>query len=109
MDKGMPSPQEKSTLSLPSIQQERSTLSIQEVDRAEISNDHLRSTLLKPPEIRSYDDLLLLKSFMMRTEFVIRHLDRIVNPRQMDELCRNICIEMFNEGGIVFNQGDTGD
>lgn len=109
MDKGMPSPQEKSTLSLPSIQQERSTLSIQEVDRAEISNDHLRSTLLKPPEIRSYDDLLLLKSFMMRTEFVIRHLDRIVNPRQMDELCRNIGIEMFNEGGIVFNQGDTGD
>ena len=88
---------------------DRSTLSIQEVDRAEISNDHLRSTLLKPPEIRSYDDLLLLKSFMMRTEFVIRHLDRIVNPRQMDELCRNIGIEMFNEGGIVFNQGDIGD
>ena len=57
----MPSLQEKSITSIPSMHNDRSTLSIQEVDRAEISNDHLRSTLLKPPEIRSYDDLLLLK------------------------------------------------
>lgn len=75
----------------------------------EKNNEQIRVVLLKTAESRSYDDLLLLKSFLLRTEFMSKNLDGIVNPKQMNEICRHLGLEIYSEGDTVFNQGDIGD
>ncbi len=54
-----------------------------------VNNEQLRYVLLKNPENRSYDDLLVLKGFIGRTEFMQKNLAGIVNPKQMNDLCRH--------------------
>lgn len=73
------------------------------------NNEQLRFVLLKNPENRSYDDLLVLKGFIARTEFMQKNLAGIVNPKQMNDLCRHLGLETYNVGDTVFNQGDIGD
>jgi CRP-like cAMP-binding protein len=72
-------------------------------------NEQLRTVLLKNPEHRSYDDLLVLKGFMSKTEFMMKNLAGIVNPKQMNDICRYINLETYSTGDTVFNQGDIGD
>ena len=74
-----------------------------------VNNEQLRYVLLKNPENRSYDDLLVLKGFIGRTEFMQKNLAGIVNPKQMNDLCRQLGLESYNVGDTVFNQGDIGD
>lgn len=73
------------------------------------NNEQLRHVLLKNPENRSYDDLLVLKGFVTRTEFMQKHLAGIINPKQMNDLCRQLGLESYSSGDTVFNQGDIGD
>jgi CRP-like cAMP-binding protein len=73
------------------------------------NNEQLIHVLLKTPENRSYDDLLVLKGFMLRTEFMHKNLAGIVNPKQMNDLCRQLGLETYSSGDTVFNQGDIGD
>ena len=75
----------------------------------ENNNEQLRFVLLKNPENRSYDDLLVLKGFISRTEFMLKNLAGIVNPKQMNDLCRGLGLETYNNGDTIFNQGDIGD
>eukprot|EP01032_Pedospumella_encystans_P022055 gene22055-25004_t len=78
-------------------------------DGSAANNDQLRQVLLKNPENRSYDDLLVLKGFITRTEFMQKHLAGIINPKQMNDLCRQLGLETYSSGDTVFNQGDIGD
>jgi CRP-like cAMP-binding protein len=73
------------------------------------NNEQLRYVLLKNPENRSYDDLLVLKGFIVRSEFMQKNLAGIVNPKQMNDLCRQLGLETYSVGDTVFNQGDIGD
>ncbi|RYG70281.1 cyclic nucleotide-binding domain-containing protein [archaeon] len=71
--------------------------------------DQIRLALAKPSTNRSYDDLLLLKSYLSRTEFIQKTLAGVANPRQMNDLCRNLGHEHYGANDAVFNQGDPGD
>lgn len=67
------------------------------------------AALKKPSGARTYDDLLLLKSYMLQTEFFEKSILGSANPRQINDLCRGIELEIHKPKGIVFNQGDIGD
>eukprot|EP01038_Epipyxis_sp_PR26KG_P005674 gene5674-7832_t len=71
--------------------------------------EQIRLALLKSPQSRSFDDLLLLKSYLMRTELVTKNLMGIINPRQMNDICRTMQLESFKPNEYVFQQGDIGD
>lgn len=71
--------------------------------------EQILNALQKLPLARSYDDLLLLKSYISKTEFITKDLAGVVNPRQMNDICRSLGLEEFNAGDYVFSQGDTGD
>lgn len=70
--------------------------------------DSIKLILLKPFNVRSYDDILLLKSYLSKTEY-IRHNLSTVSSIQLDELCRNINLETCELDENVFKQGDVGD
>eukprot|EP01033_Poteriospumella_lacustris_P004515 gene4515-3224_t len=67
------------------------------------------AAISKPSGIRTYDDLLLLKSYMLETEFFEKSQLGNANPRQVNDLCRGIELEVRKVGEVVFNQGDIGD
>jgi CRP-like cAMP-binding protein len=69
----------------------------------------LRQALLKPQASRSHDDLLLLKSYIGRTEIITKDLDGIANPRQVNDICRSLELESYQTGEVVFAQGDSAD
>jgi hypothetical protein len=69
----------------------------------------LKMALVKPPSSRSYDDLLLLKQYIAKTEFITKHFAGIANPNQMNEICKSMRIDCFGIGHVVFKQGDPGD
>lgn len=71
--------------------------------------EQIKMALLKQPSTRSYDDLLLLKHYITRTEFIQKTLAGVANPRQMNDICRNLGLETYEVGQAVFNQGDMGD
>lgn len=74
----------------------------------EAAVNQLRLVLLKNGSVRSYDDLLTLKSFVSKLEFIKQSLSGL-HPKQMDDLCRNLTVESFANGDVVFKQGDIGD
>lgn len=71
------------------------------------SNEEIRHALAKAPTNRSHDDLLLLKSWIVRSEFMLKNLDGIINPQQMNELCKNLELRDYAVDEIVFRQGDN--
>ena len=75
----------------------------------DIHTEQILNALKKPALARSYDDLLLLKSYISKTEFITKDLHGVVNPRQMNDICRSLILETFNCGEAVFNQGDNGE
>lgn len=70
--------------------------------------DQVKLALTKAASNRSFDDVLLLKSYLSKTEFIATNLTGQVNPRQMNEFCRGILLESHRCGDIIFNQGDIG-
>jgi len=69
----------------------------------------IKSALLKSGAQRSYDELLMLKSFLTTTDFVKHNIGNALFPKQMDELCRSIVLESFHQGDTIIKQGDVGD
>ena len=69
----------------------------------------IKMSLIKPAAHRSYDELLLLKSMLSKTDFVKNIMGNALFPKQMDELCRNLVLETFHAGDIIIKQGDLGD
>lgn len=69
----------------------------------------LISALNKPALHRSYDDVLLLKSYVSKTEFITKSIVGVVGPRQMNDLCRGLELRVLQTGDAVFHQGDVGD
>lgn len=69
---------------------------------AELGN--LKVVLLRQSKARTYDDILLLKSFLSKTEFFQKHLAE-ASPKLLDELYRNSYLETFEEGKTIFKQG----
>jgi CRP-like cAMP-binding protein len=74
-----------------------------------VTNEQMRFVLQKNPLTRSFDDLLILKGFMSRSDFMLKSLSGALNPKQVNDLCRDLGLENYNNGDIVFNQGDIGD
>ena len=66
--------------------------------------DNLKFLLLRPIDSRTYDDILLVKSFLSKTEFFQKHLQE-ASPKLLDELYRNSFLETFEAGHTVFKQG----
>lgn len=73
------------------------------------SQDQIRLALLKPPMTRSYDDLLLLKSFLQKNSFLSTHLFNVFNPRQLNEICRSLKILELKKDSVAYNQGVQDD
>jgi CRP-like cAMP-binding protein len=57
---------------------------------------------------RSYDEIIFLRNFIQGMDFV-KATFREIHPRQADELCRNLGLEIFEPGQTIFEQGDLGD
>ncbi len=66
--------------------------------------ENLKSVLLKPSRTRTYDDILLIKSFLSKTDFFKKHVGDAV-PKLLDELYRCSYLEKFECGEVVFRQG----
>lgn len=71
--------------------------------------DLVKMCLLKQGPFRSYDELLLLKSHIVKSEFIKNTLSVTMLPKQVDELCRSLLLEHFSAGEYVFKQNDPGD
>jgi CRP-like cAMP-binding protein len=68
----------------------------------------VRLVLAKNGSQRSYDDLLILKSKISKMDFM-KSIFSTLHPRQIDDLCRCMNLEIFEENQYVFHQGDLGD
>ena len=68
----------------------------------------IKHVLLKTPEGKTYDDILLLKNHVSRTDFFKQHL-LLALPKLLDEICRNLALETFGPNESIFRQGDIGD
>ena len=69
----------------------------------------VRMALLKQGPFRSYDELLMLKSHLSKSDFIKNTLSSSLLPKQVDELCRSLLLEHFSAGEFVFRQNDPGD
>lgn len=69
----------------------------------------IRIALSKTPQSRSYDDILLLKSYLSKTELVTKNLASLISPKQLNDICRNMTLEKYKSGDFVFHQGDAGE
>ena len=68
----------------------------------------IKLALSKVAANRTFDDILLLKSYLSKTEFIKENFSGRVSPHQMNELCRGLFLESHQAGDIIFNQGDYG-
>lgn len=71
-------------------------------------DSQVRGVLAKQGDMRSYDDLLVLKSRISKMDFM-KSVFSTLHPRQVDDLCRSMNLEAFDEDVFVFHQGDVGD
>lgn len=71
-------------------------------------NNQVRLVLAKQGNQRSYDDLLILKSKISKMDFM-KSVFSTLHPRQIDDLCRCMNLEIFEENQYIFHQGDIGD
>jgi CRP-like cAMP-binding protein len=71
-------------------------------------DSQVRGVLAKHGDARSYDDLLVLKSRISKMDFM-KSVFSTLHPRQIDELCKSMNLETFDENTFVFYQGDVGD
>ena len=71
-------------------------------------DSQVRAVLAKQGDIRSYDDLLVLKSRICKMDFM-KSVFSTLHPGQIDELCKSMNLEIFEENEYVFHQGDVGD
>mmetsp|Transcript_25131 Transcript_25131/g.37034 ORF Transcript_25131/g.37034 Transcript_25131/m.37034 type:complete len:1156 (+) Transcript_25131:136-3603(+) len=71
-------------------------------------DSQIRYVLAKQGSQRSYDDLLILKSRISQMDFM-KSVFSSLHPRQVDELCRSMNLEIYEENQFVFHQGDVGD
>lgn len=68
----------------------------------------LRQALMKVGTSRSYDDILTLKQYLCKLDFMKNKMSGL-HPKQVDDLCVNLVLEEFHYHEVVFNQGDVGD
>lgn len=68
----------------------------------------IKLALSKVAANRTFDDILLLKSYVSKTEFIKEKFSGRVSPHQMNELCRGLFLESHQAGDVIFNQGDYG-
>lgn len=89
---------------------ENSNTETEEDEKREMEelDSKVRSVLAKKGEFRTYDDLLILKTRVMKMDFMRSVISRL-HPRQIDELCISMNLELFVENQYVFHQGDVGD
>jgi CRP-like cAMP-binding protein len=78
------------------------------MDTEDENNAQVRLVLAKNGNQRSYDDLLLLKAKISKMDFM-KSVFASLHPRQIDELCRCMNLEIFEDNTYVFHQGDPGD
>lgn len=70
--------------------------------------DDIKLVLLRTCESRSYDDILLLKSSLGKTDFMKKSLANSA-PRLLDEMYRNAILESYEQDDNIFTQGDVGE
>ena len=69
----------------------------------------IKSALLKNGMYRSYDELLLLKAHLARSDFIRKTLSAGLFPKQLDELCRSLTLESFETGERIIRQNAVAD
>eukprot|EP01041_Mallomonas_annulata_P007145 gene7145-14545_t len=87
---------------------ERRTLRMVDANEKDSAESKFRQTIVKLAYQRSYDDLVIIKTYISRMDFM-RHAFSELHPKQVDELCKYITIESFPSNSIIFQQGDRGD
>ena len=70
--------------------------------------EQVKLILLKSGPNRSYDDIITLKIFLSKLEFMKIRLPGL-HPKQVDDLCLGLTLETFYYNDFVFHQGDIGD
>eukprot|EP01041_Mallomonas_annulata_P015476 gene15476-32708_t len=66
----------------------------------------IRKILLKVSSKRTYDDILQLKSLLLKRKFMSALFSHFL-PRQVDEFCFSLTLEKYAANYTTFQQGDT--
>ncbi len=69
--------------------------------------DSVRHVLLKNPRSRSFDDLLNLRNYMFKMQWVKDFFADVVRLGPIDEFCRFLTFEIFDCYEIIYRQGDV--
>lgn len=69
----------------------------------------IKSALLKNGTYRSYDELLLLKAHLAKSDFIRNTLSAGLFPKQLDELCRSLMLESFEANELIIRQNAVAD
>jgi CRP-like cAMP-binding protein len=69
----------------------------------------IKGALLKHGTHRSYDELLLLKAYLAKSDFVKNTLSVGLFPKQLDELCRSLVLESVEAGDRIIRQNAVAD
>ena len=64
--------------------------------------------LLKDPSQRSYEDIINVRTNILKAAF-FRNLSERLSHTQLDSICRKLQYQTFERGQVIFSQGDIGD
>jgi CRP-like cAMP-binding protein len=79
-----------------------------DVDNNEVRENLLRDALRKPSSKRSYEEILLIKSYISKVEFVSSR-NSTNRTEQVDDLCRSVSFEVIEPSKFLYRKGDYGD
>ena len=71
-------------------------------------NAAIREACNKLGDLRSFDDILIIKSRLSRIAFFSQLFSAML-PNQVNDICRGVQLELVEEGEYVFKQGAFGD
>lgn len=70
--------------------------------------DSIRLSVMKIGPNRSYDDILTIKQYLVKLDFMKGKTSGL-HPKQINDLCMNVSLETFYLNDSIFKQDDTGD
>ena len=68
----------------------------------------IRMITSKLPEKRSYEDIILIRTSVLKSQFYSR-IAEVVSLVKLDELCSKMTYQSFEKGQAIFRQGDVGN
>jgi CRP-like cAMP-binding protein len=71
--------------------------------------DLISMILLKSTESRSFDDILCLRNFIFKFEWVREFFKPVVHLGLINDFCKAVTLGVYNQGQMIHRQGDIGD